>query len=60
MKITPIKDCVNYIVGCGFTFEGKAGRNTYVFRKNVGTMPNGSDVVFFTLSELRHAEKFGW
>ena len=60
-----VKDCIDYIVGCGFTFTGKVVRprgvpTFYRFTKNSGTMPNGSTEVLFTVTELRHAKRFGW
>jgi len=55
-----VKDCIAYIVGCGFTFDGKIFRSCYLFTKNSGTLPNGSNEILFTLTELRHAKKFGW
>jgi len=55
-----VKDCIAYIVGCGFTFDGKISRRRYLFTKNSGTIPNGSKEILFTLTELRHAKQFGW
>lgn len=62
-----VKECIEYIVGCGFTFTGRVQRRFprggpifYRFTKNSGTMPNGSTEVLFNIAELRHAKKFGW
>jgi len=61
IKIPKVREeCVPYIEGCGwkfcdyhdgwYSFKGVDGRKTM----------SGSDMVHFTISELRHAFTYGW
>jgi hypothetical protein len=54
-----IQDCIEYIKGCNFIYNGKVGRS-YWFTKRNGLMPNGGRDVYFTLQEIKHCAKFGW
>jgi hypothetical protein len=58
--IPKIQDCIAYIEGCGWKLQ-YFNRPWYVF-KSTGTARTmgGSDEITFTLTEIRHAKRYGW
>lgn len=55
-------ECIPYIEGCGWKFTHyDAGMRLYVFKGENGrrTM-GGSNVISFTITEIRHAFSNGW
>lgn len=52
--IPKIKECIPYIEGCGYKFQGY-NRPWYLF-----TSIRTEKLVTFTLTEIREAFKYGW
>jgi len=58
--ITKVKDCIQYIEGCGWKFTGRT-YGSYWFKSIDGRKTSsGNDTIPFTLTELRHAYNNGW
>jgi hypothetical protein len=58
-KLPKVRECIDYITGCGFKYLG-GKYPLYFFEKINGVMPNGSKEVTFTIKELRDTFKYGW
>lgn len=59
-KLPNVEECIAYIESTGWNLVHKT-RGSYVFQgQNGKTVANGSNMISFTLAELRHAKKYGW